>query len=597
MKKQIFNKLTLISLLAVAGILSACGETSTSQPTTEQTSSIVDQYGCITIAEAVQIAINAGSAGTTETYFVRGKIEEISNYKYGSMTLSDDTGSIYVYGLYGKDGEFFDTLENAPSVGDTIVIEGKLKDYQGTPEFDKATLHEIIPGEKQEVDVSNYKTVTIAEARNEAIAANLIVEGVVAKTTYANGFIPNGIYVVDNTGSIYIHGSEVAALAKEGNKVKIAGTRAHYILDTEKTLASKLGYQGSIQLEKPILLENDKGNHEFDKTWVSESTIKELMETPLTDNITTNIYKVNAIVKEVPGSGFTNFYFFDIDGKTGSYTYTSCNGNDFTYLREFDNKICTVYLSVINAKSTAAKAIYRFMPIDVKYENYAFDTTKAADYALTYEAMDQFKSYYAVGASQELISSVTNDRLYEGGVDVTYTSSDTSIAEIVTSEGKTVLSAKAAGTATVTVKATYGGVTKTDSVELLFKAPPAVETKTVKNAIDANVGNELIVKAVAGPSLVNQTGVYLIDETGTIACLMADNLLSTIDYGHEIIVKGTRSHKFKDGNADFGQSYFQATEILFNYGEQVEYSKASIEEISFADLLALRDDNSNDHRH
>ena len=130
------------------------------------------------------------------------------------------------------------------------------------------------------------------------------------------------------------------------------------------------------------------------------------MDTPLTNNITTNVYKVNALVKEVPGSGFTNFYFFDIDGKTGSYTYSSCNGSDFTYLREFDNKICTVYLSVISAKSTAAKAVYRFMPIDVSFDNYTFDSNKAPEYALTYEAEGQFRSYYAAGAKEEILSSI-----------------------------------------------------------------------------------------------------------------------------------------------------------------------------------------------
>ena len=593
--KKTFQKILLISAMMITGALVACGEPTTTNPGAPTTSQQVDKYNCITIAQAIEYATAAGQNGTNEAYFLRGKIEEITNYNYGEMTISDETGSIYVYGVYGKDGAFFNNLEDQPAVGDTIVIEGKLKTYNGKAEVDKATLHEITKGEKVEIDVSNYKPVTIAEARNSAIDSNLIIEGVVAKTTYANGFVPNGIYVIDSTGSIYVHGSETAALAKEGHKVKIAGTRTNYILDTEKTAAEKLGYQGSIQLQNPVLIENEKGEFDFDKSWITESTVKELLETPLTENITTNVYKVNALVKEVPGSGFTNFYFNDIDGKTGSYTYTSCNGNDFTYLREFDGKICTVYLSVINAKATAAQAIYRFMPIAVSYDNYQFDSTKASEYALTYEVKDQFKSYYAVGAQVELISEVTNATLFEGAVNVTYTSSDSTLCEVATSEGKTVLNVKGAGNATITATATYGSVTETASVELLFKAPPSVETKTVKDAIDANIGDELVLKVVAGPSLVNQTGIYLIDETGTIACLMTSDVLSNVSYGHEIIVKGQRSHKVKDGSDEFGQSYFQATEVLFDYGESVEYSKASFQDISFADLIALKNDDGKDY--
>ena len=593
--KKTFQKILLISAMMVTGALVACGEPTTTNPGAPTTSQQVDKYNCITIAQAIEYATTAGEAGSSQTYFLRGKIDEITNYNYGEMTISDETGSIYVYGVYGKDNTYFNKLEDQPAVGDTIVIEGKLKTYNGKPEVDKATLHEFTKGEKVEIDVSNYKPVTIAEARSSALDSNLIIEGVVAKTTYADGFVPNGVYIVDNTGSIYVHGSELAALAKEGHKVKVAGTRTNYILESEKQAAAKLGYQGSIQLQNPVLIENEKGTFDFDKSWITESTIKELMDTPLTDNITTNIYKVNALVKEVPGSGFTNFYFFDIDGKTGSYTYTACSGADFTYLREFDNKICTVYLSVINAKATTAQAIYRFMPIAVSYDNYSFDTTKASEYALTYEVIDQFKSYYAVGAQQELISEVKNETLFEGAVNVTYTSSNSTLCDVVTSEGKTILNVKAAGNATLNITATYASVTKTASVELLFKAPPSVETKTVKNAIDANVGEEMILKAVAGPSLVNQTGIYLIDETGTIACLMTSDLLEGIGYGHEIIIKGQRAHKVKDGSDEFGQSYFQATEVLFDYGEAVDYSKASFQDISFADLIALKNDDANDH--
>ena len=585
--KKIFQNILLISAMMVTGALVACGEPTNSTTLTPTTTQPADKYNCITIAQAIEYATTAGEAGSSETYFLRGKIEEITSYNYGEMTISDDTGSIYVYGVYGKDDTFFNKLENQPAVGDTIVIEGKLKTYKGKPEVDKAILHEFTEGEKQEIDISNYKAVTIAEARSSAIDSNLIIEGVVAKTTYADGMVPNGIYVIDNTGSIYVHGYETAALAKEGHKVKIAGTRTNYILDTEKTLAQKLGYQGSIQLQNPVLIENEKGTFDFDKSWITEATVKELMDTPLTNNITTNVYKVNALVKEVPGSGFTNFYFFDIDGKTGSYTYSSCNGSDFTYLREFDNKICTVYLSVISAKSTAAKAVYRFMPIDVSFDNYTFDSNKAPEYALTYEAEGQFRSYYAAGAKEEILSSVVNSSLFEGEVALSYKSNNTSVVSFETEGSKTILNPVAAGEAEVEITATYGSNTKTTKVNLLVKQAPSFEGSTVAEAIAAEAGAELSIKAVAGPSLVNQTGFYLIDKTGAIAVLCTDDVLSNIEYGDVIAVKTTRVVRRKDGSTEFGQSHLQVDELLFNYGIKEEYAKDSIKNATFSELIGL----------
>ena len=122
------------------------------------------------------------------------------------------------------------------------------------------------------------------------------------------------------------------------------------------------------------MIENDKKVSTVDLSWATESTVKEIMETPVNggENITTNIYKVNAYVNKVPGNGFINYYINDLDNKTGSYVYTKCNGGDFEWLDQFDGKICTIYLSALNAKSTTSGCIYRFVPVSVVYEDFKF---------------------------------------------------------------------------------------------------------------------------------------------------------------------------------------------------------------------------------
>ena len=43
----------------------------------------------------MKISRAAGSQGTSEKYYVYGKITAIESHMYGSMTITDETGSIY----------------------------------------------------------------------------------------------------------------------------------------------------------------------------------------------------------------------------------------------------------------------------------------------------------------------------------------------------------------------------------------------------------------------------------------------------------------------------------------------------------------------
>ena len=66
--------------------------------------SIKDDFECITVAEAIAKAQQAGTDGTAEKFYVYGKIVSVDNSMYGAMTIADETGSIYVYGVVSKDG-------------------------------------------------------------------------------------------------------------------------------------------------------------------------------------------------------------------------------------------------------------------------------------------------------------------------------------------------------------------------------------------------------------------------------------------------------------------------------------------------------------
>ena len=425
---------------------------------------------------------------------------------------------------------------------------------------------------------------TIAKARNAAKGESVQVTGVVARITYANGMKPSGVMLVDGTGSIYVYDSNVAAACKIGNTVTVKGTKDYGILDTELSNAEKFGYQGCNQIVDATLIANDNGTSDFSTAAISETTVKELMDTPVTEDITTKIYKVTALVKKAPGNGFTNYYINDLDGTTGSYVYTQCNGSDFSWLDAFDGKICTVYVTALNAKASSAGCVWRFLPIAVKDEGFDVSTVNVAEHVVEYYGVPQFLSAYTGDPAQELLTSVSGELLGYENAPLTYTSDNTAVATV--EDG--VLHCLSSGIATITVSCTYGDLHYSADVAIRVTINQQGETyPTVSDAIAAEVGDAVTVKGIVGPSLVNKVGFYLIDESGVIAVETTAATMEIIEIGHEVVIEATRGINTSSGKT-FGQTCLKnAAVVVNNYGSHAYPTDAFKGDITVADFYAL----------
>ena len=527
-----------------------------------------------TVAEALEACGDTDGWEATERIYVSGTVKTISNPTYGQMILQDATGEIEVYGTYNADGtKRYSEMDDKPYAGDKVLLYALLKNFKGTKEIGSGWIVEF-EHVTVDTDLTRYTEMSVNDARAKAEGTLVILEGVVAQTTYANGMKPSGFYLVDNTNSIYVYDSQIAPQVAVGNKVKIAAKRANFILDSEQSNAQKFGYTGCIQVSDCTLLDNDKGQNAIDFSWVSESTVKTIMDTPVTDNITTTIFKVNALVKEAPGAGFTNYYIDDIDGKTGSYVYTQCNGSDLSWLKPFDGKICTVYLSAINAKSSATGCVWRFQPIKVSDDNFKFDEKNAPQFAIDYYGLGQFDTVYQSDPAIELVTSVSSELLGIDNVTLSYASSNTGVVNIEITDSATVFHTVSEGKATVTITATYKTYTATANVTVVVGALPEYDAVNVKAAIEAQVGDEVTVTGIVGPSLVNKVGFYLIDETGVIAIITDSNTMATLSRGDEVVLKGTREdYKKATSTGIHGQTCLVDTEVLVNLYGNHEYSR------------------------
>ena len=99
------------------------------------------------MAEKVEIPLstcaevnNNGIDG--KVYRVKGTCTSIANTQYGNWYLTDDTGTVYVYGtLYNGATQQFTKL--GLEVGDIVTVEGPRKNYNGTIELVDVTVIEI----------------------------------------------------------------------------------------------------------------------------------------------------------------------------------------------------------------------------------------------------------------------------------------------------------------------------------------------------------------------------------------------------------------------------------------------------------------------
>ena len=568
---------TLTLTIASCNIAQGTSESTTTTESTKTDDSTHDEEPkLITIAEAIEIAMAETSETPTTRYLIRATIVKVSNPAYGEMTIADETGEIYVYGVYSADGSIgYANFEEKPVKGDEVLLSCTLNTYKSTPQVKNARLIEFTPGVKEDIDVSDYTEMTIAAAREVTLGTKVRVSGVVARITYANGMKPSGVYIVDGTNSIYVYDGDIAGQVAIGNKITVLGEKDYWVLETESNAANKHGYKGCCQISSATLYENDKATNEIDFTWCEELTVKEMLNIPVTENVTTTTFKTNALVKKVPGNGFVNYYFFDLDGNTGAYTYTQCNGNDFAWLDEFDGKICTVYLSPINAKSESSDCYYRLLPVAVIDEGYVFDTVNTPEHIVEYYGVDQFLSKYTGNPLLELVTSVSSELLGFENATLSYASSNESVVYFTEENGKVILNCGENGTATVTITGTYGEYTHSVTVEITVHTPVASEGMTVEAAIGTAVGETVKVEGIVGPSLVNRDGFYLIDETGVLAIVVNDSSVwEGLAIGQKVVVEGKRD-KFNSGNSGYGVTCLTSARIAINYYGSHDYSTES----------------------
>ncbi len=553
---------------------------------------IEGDYEFTSLPHAIAIAKDGGEDyAATEKIYITGWVTNISNPYFGELTITDGNVTIYAYGLAN-----YQTFGKMPQIGDVVVIEA----YVGTKGTDVELKNNSKLVEVQAVELSSdYEEVTIAEAREAEAGEKVIVSGVVAAFTYknvkvGNDYVRDGLYIVNGTDSIYLYGAGIAYGLEVGNTIKVAGTKEFFVQSSEVDLAKKFGFAGACQLSDVILVSNDNAKSEFKTNAFEETTVKSLMENEYDENVTTQIYKVNALINKSLGNGFVNYYINDLDGTTGTYTYTKCNGNDFAWIESYLNSngqyLCTLLVAVQNAKATASGCVWRFMPIAI-LDAYEFDKEDTSKFVFDYYVAPQFDKEYYADPAIKLVTSHSSTLLGYENATITYVSSNTEVITIT--DG--VLNIIKVGEANVEVTVTYNGKTYQETIKIVRAAEPTFDSLTVAEAIAAEQESTIVVEGIVGPGLANQSGFYLIDNTGVISVTTTKEELTKFKQGNRVVIEGVRTQN-NATETHIGQSKIGDAVLVHNYFGENEYSTTSFKQSTLVDVARLLNQTgTNDH--
>jgi uncharacterized protein YdeI (BOF family) len=242
----------------------------------------------------------------------------------------------------------------------------------------------------------------------------------------------------------------------------------------------------------------------------------------------------------------------------------------------------------MNAKSTASDCYFRFLPVAVYDNAFEFDLSKTPEHVVEYYGIDQFLSKYTGNPELVVKTNVDSELLGFEGATLSYTSSNETIAYFAEKDGELVFNCVegASGSTIITITGTYGEYTYSEEITVTVGSADDYDSITVKEAIDSESGTKVTVSGIVGPSLVNQSGFYLIDETGAIGVRVDASAFEGLAIGQTVVIEGIITIT-KDGG---GQLCIDKATIVANFYGKEDYSTDSfITDMTIDDIKTITD--------
>ncbi len=260
--------------------------------------------------EAISVAdFLAKEASTDKWYRLTGSVNNIKNADYGNFDLTDESGSVYVYGvLTGLNGEKkqFSTL--GVEEYDTITIVGNRAEFQGSAQVGNAW---YVSHEKSEpAPEPEITDMTVAEllAAPDDKTVNYRVTGYISKV---NNLAKGRFDITDATGTIYAYNTRVAEASDASIDVTTLGIAAG---DVVTIIGYKTSYNGTLELVGYV-----EDFYKVEAISVADFLAKEAS--------TDKWYRLTGSVNNIKNADYGNFDLTDESGSVYVYgVLTGLNG-------------------------------------------------------------------------------------------------------------------------------------------------------------------------------------------------------------------------------------------------------------------------------
>lgn len=242
--------------------------------------------GLSQISEATVAEVRSGPDG--KTFRVTGVCTDISNTLYGNWDLTDETGTIYIYGTLDAKSQSKNFLSHNLEVGDEITIEGPKSTYGGNPQMVDVMVIEI---KKSLVKVDSVENEVLPIEGGEFIA------------------------YLDNKGEgVSVEIPEDAKSWLSISSIKATGEK---VIVTFKAEANNGGDRGTIIT---FFTTQDSKSYSTETTLsqkgaIVKATIAEFLDAEVGDTQ----YRLSGVITEISNTRYGNMDLRDFSGETYVY--------------------------------------------------------------------------------------------------------------------------------------------------------------------------------------------------------------------------------------------------------------------------------------
>ncbi len=248
---------------------------------------------------------------------------------YGNTTITYTSSNTEVVKIDGSTARVTRPEAGEANVNFTLTATITKGEASDTKDFE-GTVAAYAEGESSD-------TLTVAEIRALASGTSVTATGVISALVYGSSGVAHS-YLTDETGTIYIYGSQFAATVSVGDEVTIT--------------AEVSVYNGLVQIQYATLVSTDATNQTASLNGVQTDKSIEWIKNNLS-NLGSNMFELEVTVNVYVGATYTSYSIKDSNDNTFNLYSSGSDSSEFSFLDDYAGQTIKVVVAVQGSSSSS----------------------------------------------------------------------------------------------------------------------------------------------------------------------------------------------------------------------------------------------------